>query len=133
MKTIFLYCGDFIETQRHFYNLKGIEKVEAGYANGITRNIPDFEFVESGIGKFRMLLKISYNQDLIDLRDIFDEFIKLASKNRTSKSCFTNAICYLDNEQKRLANELKVSSDVSFEISPIINFIKAQEKYQLDR
>lgn len=120
--------------------LKGVIKVENGYAGGITTN-PTYEAVCGGTTEHAEVVYIEYDESQITYQDLLNVFFGMhdpTTLNRQGNDIGTqyrSVIFYYDLEQKRIAqnmiNELKADGiDVVTQLVATPTFYKAEEYHQ---
>ena len=136
-------AGCFWCTEAIFQDIKGVEKVESGYSGGKVKN-PTYKEVCSGLTGHAEVIQITYNPSIIrydELLEIFWQTHDPTTLNRQGADTGTqyrSVIFYHNEQQKELAAAYKKKLDDSgvfdnqivTEISPIINFYKAEEYHQ---
>lgn len=126
-----------------FSKLKGVEKVESGYAGGTAPN-PTYEQVCSDETGHAETVRITYNPDVISYRqllEIFFAFHDPTTPNRQGAdvgSQYRSVIFYLNEEQKAVVQDVirefeaekTWGAPVVTEIKPLDAFYKAEEYHQ---
>lgn len=135
--------GCFWCSEAVFQRLKGVIKVESGYSGGRREN-PSYEQVCSGATGHAEVVQVTYDPEIISFEELLEVFWKThdpTTLNRQGADVGTqyrSVIFYYDDEQKNLAEEYKRKLDeagiyenpIVTEISPLINFYKAEEYHQ---
>lgn len=136
-------AGCFWCVEAVFQNLDGVEEVVSGYSGGIIKN-PGYMEVCSGSTGHAEVVQITYNQEKISYEDLLEIFWRTHDPTTLNKqgadvgTQYRSVIFYHDDEQKMLAekfkeliNERKIyNNPVVTEISPLINFYKAEDYHQ---
>lgn len=73
-KTIVLAAGCFWGAEKLFRSLPGVTDVVAGYANGRSPELANYESVCSGITGFREAVRVTYDPSVISLRHLLFVF-----------------------------------------------------------
>jgi len=103
--------GCFWCTEAVFSIVKGVEKVEPGYAGGSTPN-PTYEQVSTGTTGHAEVAQITFDSDAISFREILEIFFSThdpTTLNRQGPDVGTqyrSIIFYHDEEQKAVAKEV---------------------------
>lgn len=135
--------GCFWCSEAVFQRLKGVMKVESGYSGGRREN-PSYEQVCTGATGHAEVVQVTYDPEIISFEELLEVFWKThdpTTLNRQGADVGTqyrSVIFYYDDEQKNLAEEYKRKLDeagiyenpIVTEISPLINFYKAEEYHQ---
>lgn len=135
--------GCFWCSEAVFQRLKGVIKVESGYSGGRREN-PSYEQVCSGATGHAEVVQVTYDPEIISFEELLEVFWKThdpTTLNRQGADVGTqyrSVIFYYDDEQKNLAEKYKRKLDeagiyenpIVTEISPLINFYKAEEYHQ---
>lgn len=143
MKTAVFGGGCFWCTEAIFQMLKGVEKVESGYAGGAMEN-PSYEAVSAGNTGHAEVIRVSYNPDLISYEDLLTVFFGShdpTTPNRQGADVgeqYRSVILYGTQEEKevaeRIANEiqesLKDGTRVVTQIIPLGKFFPAESYHQ---
>ena len=75
-EVIYLSGGCFWGVEAYISRLKGVNTTEVGYANGKTHD-PTYESVCSGKTGHSECVKVTFNPEIISLREILEEFFKI--------------------------------------------------------
>ena len=132
--------GCFWCTEAMFAKLKGVESAKSGYSGGHIDN-PTYEQVCAGSTGHAEVVQVTYNPDIISYEELLEVFWKThdpTTLNRQGNDVGTqyrSAVFYHNDEQKNLAEIYKKKLDDSnvwsdpivTEISPIINFLPAED------
>ncbi|MQA90286.1 MAG: peptide-methionine (S)-S-oxide reductase MsrA [Gemmatimonas sp.] len=135
--------GCFWCTEAAFDELRGVEKVEPGYAGGSVPN-PTYKQVCSGSTGHAEVVQVSFDPDAITYRDLLDVFFTVhdpTTLNRQGADVGTqyrSVVFYHDEEQKHAAEEAievleasKVWNDpIVTEVSPAPTFFPAEEYHR---
>jgi len=143
LDTITLAGGCFWCVEAIYQRLNGVVSVTSGYAGGKIKN-PSYREVCTGTTGHAEAVQIVYDQNVISLAEIFQVFFKVhdpTTLNRQGNdegTQYRSAIFYHNDEQKKVATEVKEGLDKSgafnspivTEITPYTNFYKAEDYHQ---
>lgn len=143
MDTITLGGGCFWCIEAVFEELKGVSRVESGYAGGQTAD-PDYESVCSGSTGHAEVVQVTYDPAAVSLRDLLEVFFVVhdpTTRNRQGADVGTqyrSIILYGDEAQKRTAEAVlreiaaeKLWTDpIVTELKPLERFYRAEEYHQ---
>lgn len=136
-------AGCFWCVEAVFQRLKGVEKVESGYAGGHVKN-PSYKEICNGNTGHAEVCQITYNPREISFKELLEVFWKThdpTTLNRQGNDVGTqyrSVVFYHNDEQKQLAEQYKKQLDESgafndpvvTEISPFTNFYVAEDYHQ---
>jgi peptide-methionine (S)-S-oxide reductase len=120
-----------------FQRLKGVEKVESGYAGGNIDN-PSYEAISSGNSGHAEVIQLSYNPEIISYRELIEIFFTVhdpTTLNRQGNdkgTQYRSAIFYHDENQNIIAQ--KVMDDIGSKgiwDNPIVTEITCLDKFYL--
>lgn len=143
LQTATFGSGCFWCTEAIFERVKGVVKVESGYSGGTVEN-PTYEEVCTGKTGHAEATQITFKPDVVSYAELLKVFWKThdpTTLNRQGNDVGTqyrSVIFYHNDEQKKLAEKYKKELDESgawdkpivTEISPFINFYKAENYHQ---
>ncbi len=143
MQTIVFGGGCFWCTEAVFQMLKGVEKVEPGYAGGTMAN-PTYERVSDGTTGHAEVIRVTYDPAVISLDDLYTVFFGShdpTTPNRQGADVgeqYRSVIFYQTAEEKataeRIAQEIQASltdgSRVVTQILPLDAFYAAEDYHQ---
>jgi len=143
LDTITLAGGCFWCVEAIYQRLNGVISVTSGYAGGTVKN-PSYREVCTGTTGHAEAVQIVYDQNVVSLAGIFRVFFKVhdpTTLNRQGNdegTQYRSAIFYRDEEQRKVAVEVKAGLDKSgafnapivTEITPFTNFYKAEDYHQ---
>ncbi len=143
LSTATLANGCFWCTEAIFKRLKGVESVTSGYAGSNVPN-PTYEQVCSKTTGAAEALQVKYDPPEVSFNTILDVFFAThdpTTLNRDGANVGTDyrsAIFYMDEDQKKIAEEKKKELDKSgkyigkivTEIVPFTNFYEAEDYHQ---
>ncbi|MGH7617639.1 MAG: peptide-methionine (S)-S-oxide reductase MsrA [Gemmatimonadaceae bacterium] len=126
-----------------FRDLKGVEKVESGYAGGTTKN-PSYRQVCSGTTGHAEVVQVTFDPSVLSFRDLLGVFFTIhdpTTLNRQgadSGTQYRSVVLYHDDEQKRTAEEVigeltksEVWSDpIVTQVAPLTDFYPAEQYHQ---
>ena len=141
MSVIYLAGGCFWGVQKYFDQFAGIIQTTVGYANGNSEN-PKYEDVKAQKTGHVETVKIEYDENVRDLRQILDDYFKIIDPTSLNKQgedegiSYRTGIYYTNSEDLKIIEE-KVKevqeayqNPVVVEIQPLDNFYKAEEYHQ---
>ena len=143
MKTAVFGGGCFWCTEAVFQMLKGVEKVEPGYAGGKMEN-PSYEAVSGGGTGHAEVIRVTYDPAIISYEDLLTVFFGShdpTTPNRQGADVgeqYRSVILYESDEDKkvaeRISNEiqesLKDGTRVVTQIVPLGKFFPAEEYHK---
>jgi len=143
MKTAVFGGGCFWCTEAIFQMLKGVEKVESGYAGGTMEN-PSYEKVSSGTTGHAEVIRVTYDPAVISYEDLLTVFFGShdpTTPNRQGADVgeqYRSVIFFQAEEEKQEARakiqeiqeSLKDGSRVVTEVLPFEKFFAAESYHQ---
>src|SRR5258705_5188391 len=122
-----------------FDDLKGVEKVESGYAGGARAN-PSYEEVCTGSTGHAEVIQVTYDPDVISYRDLLDVFFTIHDPTTPDRhgedvgTQYRSAVFYHSSEQKLIAEQAVKGKETAptrgaflrTEIRPLEAFYPAQ-------
>lgn len=143
LDTITLGGGCFWCFEAIYQRLEGVESVSSGYSGGHIKN-PAYKEVCNGTTGHAEVIQVTYNPTVVSLEEILKVFFKVhdpTTLNRQGNDVGTqyrSAIFYRNEEQKKIAEDIKAGLDKSgafdskivTEISPFTAFYKAEDYHQ---
>ncbi len=141
LENITLAGGCFWCLEAVYQNMKGIQKVTSGYANGDILN-PTYKSVCSGTTGYAEAVKVEFDAETISLKQILEVFWHIhdpTTPNRQGADIGTQyrSGIYCSNEaQKMVAEATKQTAQEMFakpivtEIEPLKNWYEAEEYHQ---
>jgi peptide methionine sulfoxide reductase msrA/msrB len=135
METITLAGGCFWCIEALFEELKGVSKVESGYANGNIEK-PTYKQVCSGNTGYAEAVQITYDKNILPLEKLLEVFFSLhdpTTLNRQgadSGTQYRSGIYYQNEEQKQIAEKViaTLNKDKAFD-NPIVTEVQAFKNY----
>ncbi len=135
-------AGCFWSMEAIFEQLKGVEKVEPGYAGGRTAK-PSYEQVGTGKTGHAETFDITFDPDVISYRDLLEVLFTVHDPTTLNKqgadvgTQYRSAIFYRSEEQKKTAQ--KAISEIAARlwkkpivttVQPFTNFYRAEDYHQ---
>jgi peptide-methionine (S)-S-oxide reductase len=135
--------GCFWCTEAIFQQLKGVDKVESGYAGGHVEN-PTYKQVCAATTGHAEVIQISYNPDEISFEELLQVFWETHDPTTPDRQGndvgpqYRSVIFYHNDAQRQLAEQYKQELDSSgafddpiiTEISPLTNYYPAENYHQ---
>lgn len=142
-QTAILAGGCFWCLEAVFDDLKGVQSVESGYAGGHVPN-PTYKQVCTGSTGHAEVVRVTFDPQVISYRDLLRVFFAIhdpTTLNRQGNDVGTqyrSAIFYLDEEQKRAAEEVIAEltaaqlwpNPIVTEVTPFDAFYMAEDYHQ---
>jgi peptide-methionine (S)-S-oxide reductase len=136
-------AGCFWCVEAVFQRIKGVKFVESGYSGGNINN-PSYKQVCTGNTGHAEVSRIYFDAREVSFSDLLEVFwgthdpTTLNRQGADAGTQYRSVIFYHNSEQKRIAEEYKkkiedskiFDSPVVTEISPVINFFKAEDYHQ---
>lgn len=138
MKTIYIAGGCFWGVEEYYRQLKGVISTTVGYANG-DKNNPTYEEVKFHLASHAETLKLDYDENIISLEKILEHFLRFVDPYSVDKQGedaghqYRSGVYYLEKEEKQRILDYfnkHLHPNYKIEVSPLINFFKAEEYYQ---
>ena len=143
LEVVTLGAGCFWCVEAVFQDLKGVVKVESGYANGLVKN-PTYRDVCTGATGHAEVCQITYDPKILPFDQLLEVFwathdpTTLNSQGADHGTQYRSGIYYHTSAQKAVAdawlkklNDEKVfPNPIVTEILPIKNFYKAEDYHQ---
>lgn len=142
-KTAIFGGGCFWCTEAVFQMLKGVEKVESGYAGGAMEN-PSYEKVSSGTTGHAEVIRVTYDPAVISYEDLLTVFFGSHDPTTPDRQGadvgeqYRSVIFYEDEQQRKEARakideiqkSLKDGTRVVTELLPFKQFFNAESYHQ---
>lgn len=142
-QTAILAGGCFWCLEAVFDDLKGVESVESGYSGGHVPN-PTYKQVCSDTTGHAEVVRVTFDPTIITYRDLLKVFFAIhdpTTLNRQGNdigTSYRSAIFYLDDEQKRAAEEVIAEltaaqlwpNPIVTEVTPFDAFYLAEDYHQ---
>ncbi len=140
-KSLVVGGGCFWCTEAVFERLKGVVDVESGYANGTVPD-PDYRMVCNGDTGYAEVVKIVYDDTIVDLDTLLDVFF--ATHDPTTKdrqgadvgTQYRSCICYEDEETLHAAKSAIARAQAHYDapivttLEPLRNYYPAENYHQ---
>mgnify|MGYP001457377733 CR=1 FL=1 len=139
-KAIFA-AGCFWCIEKDMEKLEGVVEAVSGYTGGRTEN-PTYQDVSTGTTGHREAIQVTFDPSKVSYSDLLDVFWKNHDPfDNRGQFCdvgfqYTAAIYYLNNAQKKLAEESKAEAEKALgqeiltEIEPAATFYNAEDYHQ---
>jgi len=135
--------GCFWCTEAFFLGLKGVSKVESGYAGGKVKN-PTYKEVCSGLTGHAEVIQVTFDPAVVSYSDLLEVFwnthdpTTLNRQGADQGTQYRSVVFYHNEEQKRVAEDYKKQLEAArtfkdpivTEISPLTNFYPAEDYHQ---
>ncbi len=135
IKKATLGAGCFWCVEAVFQQLKGVQKVEAGYAGGNLEN-PSYEEVCTGNTGHAEVVRIEYDPEMITFEDLLEVFWHTHNPTTLNRqgadvgSQYRSSIFFHDAEQKQIAEQsLKKTDNSGLWDDPIVTKIEPLKNY----
>ena len=107
-----LGAGCFWCVEAIYQRLEGVEKVESGYSGGSVKN-PSYEQVCTGRTGHAEVIQVTFNPKKLSYKELLEIFFKTHDPTTLNKqgadigTQYRSAIFYYNDEQKKIAEQLK--------------------------
>lgn len=135
-ESITLGGGCFWCIETAFNSVEGIISAFSGYANGHSDNAPSYELVCSGDTGFNEVVQVTFNKEVISLREVLEIFFALhdpTQLNRQGNDTGTQyrSGIYYHNDEQKLAAETIIKEIVDTEIwpNPVVTEVEPLKVY----
>jgi peptide-methionine (S)-S-oxide reductase len=143
MDTATFGAGCFWCVEAVFQQIKGVEKVVSGYSGGKVKN-PTYKEICSGLTGHAEVIQVYYDSSVVSFGELLEVFwathdpTTLNRQGADVGTQYRSAVFYHNENQREIAekykqklNDAKVyDNPIVTEISPIINFYKAEDYHQ---
>jgi peptide-methionine (S)-S-oxide reductase len=143
LETVTLGAGCFWCVEAVYQELKGVHRVESGYAGGSVEN-PTYHEVCNGRTGHAEVVQVTFDPEIIDFATILEVFWRThdpTTMNRQGADVGTqyrSAIFYHTDEQRQIAEKSKQETNASglwenpivTEITPFTRFYPAEDYHQ---
>ena len=132
-KRLIVGGGCFWCTEAVFERLRGVIDVESGYANGNVDN-PTYRMVCNGDTGYAEVVKITYDDSVIDLDTLLDVFFATHNPTQLNRqgadvgTQYRSCICYEDEETKAAAERAIARAQRDYN-APIVTTIEPLKNY----
>lgn len=136
-QTIILGGGCFWCMEAVFEDVKGVTKVESGYAGGDIKN-PTYEQVCTGTTGHAEVVKITFDDQIVDLKKLLNIFFAvhdpttLNRQGNDAGSQYRSVIFYFNETQKETAKEVIKEESARFSKPIVTEVLKAPEFYKAE-
>lgn len=141
-QTIILGGGCFWCTEAVFNQINGVISVISGYAGGTDEN-PTYEKVCMGNTGHAEVIQVTFDPDVLPLRDILDIFFhvhdptSLSRQGADTGTEYRSIVLYTDEEQRiavedmmyELNNSGEFSTKIVTEVKPLTTFYEAESSH----
>lgn len=135
--------GCFWGVEELIAKLDGVKDVESGYSGGEPSEA-SYEYVKKGTTGHAEVVKVAFDPKKISYRSLLEYFFKLHDPTTLNQqgndigSQYRSVIFYQDDQQKEVAEKVKMSVDKSgkwkkpvvTQIAPLKSYTKAEEYHQ---
>lgn len=133
--------GCFWCTEAIFQQVRGVGKVESGYAGGSVKN-PAYREVCNGTTGHAEVVKVEFDSSVVSYSELLRIFFNthdpttLNRQGNDSGTQYRSVIFYLSDEQKNIAEKIKEELQVKFtkpvvtEVIPFTGFYRAEDYHQ---
>lgn len=140
-KELIVGGGCFWCTEAVFERLRGVSDVESGYANGDIVN-PNYRSVCSGDTGYAEVIKITYDDEVIDLDTLLDVFFAIHNPTQLNRqgadvgTQYRSCICYQNEEELEAAKraieraQADYSDPIVTTLEPLKNYYPAEAYHQ---
>lgn len=136
-------AGCFWCVEAIFQNLNGVKSVVSGYSGGNIKN-PAYREVCMGVTGHAEVIQLTYDPSVVTYDELLEVFWQTHDPTTLNKqgadvgTQYRSVVFYHNEKQKELAQSYKQKLDASgafdkpivTEISPLINFYKAEQDHQ---
>ncbi|AKU79434.1 peptide-methionine (S)-S-oxide reductase MsrA [Spiroplasma turonicum] len=144
MKEIILGAGCFWGTQAFFDKIKGVEKTDVGYANGLLDEVT-YEEVCKGNTEFIEVCKITFDENIISLEKILEKFFKIIDPTLVNQqgndfgTQYQSAIFFHQSDEQSFKNiinnfiekmQINYKNKIETKVDYLKNYISAEEYHQ---
>ena len=141
MEIAILALGCFWGPEIKFNKLNGVIKTEVGYCGGDKASV-SYEEVCTGKTNHAEVVKIEFDEKIISYSEVVKKFFELHDPTTLNRqgldigTQYRSEIFFLDDEQKKVAEEIKLNTNkkyngkVTTNISKQKNYCKAEEYHQ---
>jgi peptide-methionine (S)-S-oxide reductase len=135
--------GCFWCTEAVFLDVKGVSKVESGYAGGTVKN-PTYKEVSTGLTGHAEVIQITFDPKVVSYEVLLEIFwnthdpTTLNRQGADEGTQYRSVVFYHSEEQKKVAEQYKSQLEASkvyknrivTEISPLTNYYPAEDYHQ---
>lgn len=135
--------GCFWCTEAVFLDVKGVTKVESGYAGGTVKN-PTYKEVSTGLTGHAEVIQITFDPKVVSYEVLLEIFwnthdpTTLNRQGADEGTQYRSVVFYHNEDQKKVADQYKSQLEASkvyksrivTEISPLTNYYPAEDYHQ---
>jgi peptide-methionine (S)-S-oxide reductase len=135
--------GCFWCTEAVFLDVKGVSKVESGYAGGTVKN-PTYKEVSTGLTGHAEVIQITFDPKVVSYEVLLEIFwnthdpTTLNRQGADEGTQYRSVVFYHNEDQKKVADQYKTQLEASkvyknrivTEISPLTNYYPAEDYHQ---
>lgn len=137
MQTAIFAAGCFWGVQAYFDEVPGVIKTTVGYTGGKVAN-PSYELVCTHTTRHAEVTKIEFDPKKISYRDMVRQFFRMHDPTQLNRQgpdvgdSYRSAIFYLDDEQKKIAEEVKQMTQANYDKPIVTEITKASDFYEAE-
>lgn len=134
MNTAIFAAGCFWGVQAYFDEVPGVVNTTVGYTGGHVAN-PSYEQVCTHTTGHAEATKIEFDPKIISYRDLVRQFFRMHDPTQLNRQgpdvgdSYRSAIFYLNDEQKKIAEEVKQMVQADFDTPIVTEVTKVDEFY----
>ncbi|CAM3405144.1 peptide-methionine (S)-S-oxide reductase MsrA [Arcobacter aquimarinus] len=140
IKKAYYAAGCFWGVEYFFEKHKGVISAISGYMGGVIPN-PSYEIVCSGFSGHLEVVEVTYDESIVSFEELTKLFFEIHDFTQTNGqgpdigSQYLSAIFYVDEEQKRVSEELicileNKGFKVATKLNPLVTFYEAEDYHQ---
>ncbi|MFY9087820.1 peptide-methionine (S)-S-oxide reductase MsrA [Arcobacter aquimarinus] len=140
IKKAYYAAGCFWGVEYSFEKYKGVISAISGYMGGVIPN-PSYEIVCSGFSGHLEVVEVTYDENIVSFEELTKLFFEIHDFTQTNGqgpdigSQYLSAIFYVDEEQKRVSEELicileNKGFKVATKLNPLVTFYEAEDYHQ---
>ena len=144
LESITLGAGCFWCVEPIFQDLKGVERVEAGYSNGPSNSRPSYKDICTGLTGFVEVIQVHFDPSTVSLKTILDVFwhthdpTTLNQQGNDRGTQYRSGIYFVNDIQESIAARSKISIEeaevypdpIVTEIMQLETYFKAEDYHQ---
>ena len=140
IKKAYFAAGCFWGVEYHFEKLNGVISAISGYMGGHIEN-PTYQVVCSGFSGHLEVVEVTFDENIVSFEDLVKLFFEIHDFTQTNGqgpdigSQYLSAIFYIDDEQKRISEDLIKELNqkgfiVATSLYELVPFYEAEEYHQ---
>lgn len=140
IKKAYYAAGCFWGVEYFFEKYKGVISAISGYMGGVIP-YPSYEIVCSGFSGHLEVVEVTYDENIVSFEELTKLFFEIHDFTQTNGqgpdigSQYLSAIFYVDEEQKRVSEELicileNKGFKVATKLNPLVTFYEAEDYHQ---